>query len=316
MARRQEDDYELDEEYEVEDEVAAAPRNSRWRLVVSIALLLGVGVAGRLIWNQVHSHLSGSSRYQLTGEVLYTLPETPPVWIRADVKAEVLEASNLTENLSLLDDPSVLHRRIIDAFEMHPWVRHVTRVEIASPKRVEVTLEYREPVAVAEIQSEAGMELLPVDVQATRLPDGDLSDVEKSYLPRIADVEGRPMVGEPWTDLRVLGAVRIAKRLREVWNDYHLHAIIPSPYPETEQSQRYYVYQIRTSGGTYIRWGAAPELGPPSENSFDDKLSRLSTYIAEHGPLDNINTPQAIDVRSQLYVEKRTVKNDQEEKLR
>lgn len=282
----------------------------RPKLLIAAVVLMAAGMGARRVWDHVQSQLAASPRYQVTAETIHIAPDPAPPWIRGDVKAEVLRDSNFVSNLSLLDPPAEIHRRLVDAFELHPWIRAVPQVEIVGPRRIKVTLDYREPVAVVQVATGGATDLLPVDAEGYHLPDGDLSEVEKSYLPRIADIEGRPLVGEPWTDTRVLGAIQLADRLRTVWDRFRLLEIVPSAYPEVQRSQRFYVYEIRTSGGTIIRWGAAPQLGPPGESTFEEKFARLAEYIRQHGPLDSINTPQVIDVRTRLTTEKRTVKND------
>lgn len=106
------------------------------------------------------------------------------------------------------------------------------------------------------------------------------------------------------------GAAELAARLRSVWEAYSLLDIVPSPYPEVQRSHRFYTYEIRTSGGTAIRWGAAPSFAPPGESSFDEKLARLAGYVQQHGPLDSINSPQSIHVRDGLQIEKRDEEDD------
>ncbi len=295
-------------------EAAASVLRIRPRLLLSAALLVAAGIGARYVWNHLSGTLGQSPRYQITAEVIQ-LPGPLPAWIRTDVKRDVLLNSDITRSLSLLDKPQKIQRRLIDAFALHPWVRSVRRIELCGPSRIEVELEYREPVAVAQVVTGNATELLPVDDQAFRLPEGNLTEVEKSYLPRIANIDGRPLVGEPWTDKRLIGGVAIAVRLRDVWDQFRLLEIVPSSYPEVERSHRYFTYDIRSSSGTLIRWGAAPELGPPGESSFDQKLARLQGYVGEHGPLDSIRTPQAIDVRDGLMIEKRTVQRESSDQI-
>jgi hypothetical protein len=285
------------------------------RTVVLAVALLAAGVAARKVWDGMQAELAQSSRYQITSTVIHLTPSHPPAWIRSDVKAEVLRDSGITDSLTLLDPPGVIQQRLIDAFELHPWVRRVSRVDLATPRVIEIDLEYREPIAVAEVTAGDSLELLPVDAEAIRLPDGELTDVEKSYLPRISGIEDRPLVGEAWSDMRMQGAAKLAGELRGVWEAYSLVDIVPSSYPEVQRSHRFYTYEIRTSGGTAIRWGAAPSFAPPGESPFDEKLARLAGYIQQHGPLDSINSPQSIDVRDALTIEKRTVKREELDEL-
>lgn len=286
------------------------------RTLLVIVLLLVGGVTSRRVWDSLHGELAQSPHYQLTADVIELEPAEPPPWIRTDVKAQVLRDSGITGTLSLLEDPGVIQRRLTDAFELHPWVRKVTRVDIASPRRIRLAIEYRQPVAVAEVTAGSTSELLPLDSRAVRLPEEDLTEVEKSYLPRIAHVEDRPLVGEAWEDIRMQGAAELAGLLASQWEPFSLLEIVPSDYPEVARSHRFYVYDIRASGGTLIHWGAAPSYGPPGESSFEAKLDRLAGYIDRHGALDSINSPKSIDVRDALHVEKRLAKQKAEEVLR
>lgn len=286
------------------------------RTVMIVVLLVVGGVTARRVWDSLHLELARSAHFELTADVIELEPAETPPWIRSDVKSRVLRDSGLADTLSLLDDPSVIQRRLVDAFELHPWVRRVTKVDIASPRHIALTIDYRRPVAVAEVSAGNTSELLPLDAQAVRLPEDDLTEVEKSYLPRIAGIEDRPLVGEAWGDIRMQGAAELAALLQPRWEPYSLLEIVPSDYPEVARSHRFYVYDIRTSGGTVIHWGAAPSFGPPGESSFQDKLSRLAGYIEQHGALDSINSPKSIDVRDALHVERRLAKEKADEVLR
>lgn len=288
----------------------------RWLLLkpstlVLALVLLATGVAARKVWDGLQAKLAESPRYRITADVIHVSPQQLPPWIRSDVKTQVLRDSGITDSLTLLDDPGVIQQRLVDAFELHPWVRKVERVDLASPRRIEIDLDYREPVAVVVATSGTSSEMLPVDSEAVRLPGGGLMDVEKSYLPRITGIENRPLVGKAWSDIRMQGAARLATELRSVWEAYNLLDIVPSPYPEVQRSHRFYTYEVRTSGGTAIRWGAAPSFAPPGESPFQEKLAHLASYIEQHGPLDSIDSPQTIDVRDGLQVEERTVNRNE-----
>ncbi len=299
-----------------------AARSSRQRIrfaprtLVVAVVLLAAGVLARKVWDGLHDELIKSPRYQITTDVIQVTPAEYPPWIRADVKAQVLRDSGITQSLTLLDQPGVIQHRLVDAFELHPWVQKVQRVALASPNSIEVDLVYREPVAVVEVSTAGNWEMLPVDQEAVRLPDGELLDVEKAYLPRITSIDNRPLVGEAWDDERMRGAAELAARLRGVWEAYSLHDIVPSAYPEVQRSHRFYTYEIRASGGTAIRWGAAPGFGPPGESAFDEKLSRLASYIQQNGRLDSIDSPQAIDLRDSMQIEKRAQLPEHSERLR
>lgn len=285
-------------------------KHARW--VILGVMLLVCGVASRRVWESIHAELANSPHYKITADTLHFTPEAQPPWIRSDVKAQVLRDSGIANSMTLLDPPADIQRRLVDAFELHPWIRKVDQVDLAGPGRIEMTVTYREPVAVAEVLTGESQELLPLDALAVRLPDNELTDVEKSYLPRITDIEDRPQVGEAWSDIRMQGAAQLADRLRSVWEQYCLMDIVPSTYPEVQRSHRFYTYELRSSGGTVIRWGAAPGFSPPGESSFEDKLARLAGWINSNSSLDSINAPKSIDVRDSLHVEKQIAKEKTE----
>ena len=67
---------------------------------------------------------------------------------------------------------------------------------------------------------------LPIDEHAVRLPEGDLSEAERRYLPRISGITGRPLVGDRWDDPRVVGGAKLAAQLADVWQKLRLVEII------------------------------------------------------------------------------------------
>ena len=72
-----------------------------------------------------------------------------------------------------------------------------------------------------------------------------------------------------------------------------------------------YTFEIITSGGTRIVWGAAPgQEASAGESAFDQKRKRLLDYAAQHGQLESIDGPAAIDVRSDLVVTPRTAQHE------
>ena len=115
-------------------------------------------------------------------------------------------------------------------------------------------------------------------------------------LPRIHGSTGQPLVGQAWRDRRVLEGCRLAAYLSETWSDLCLVDIVPSEQ-EAYQQESYFVFVLITRGGTRIVWGSSPDCGPPDEPSPDAKLARLRGYIAEQGPLNDVNSPAEVDVR-------------------
>jgi hypothetical protein len=266
-----------------------------------------LGLTGHFIWRQQLAVVAHNPQYQVTPEAIQITP--PPPWVRSDIKTEVLRDAGLVGKLSLLDDWETLVARVRQAFESHPWIGSVARITRHLPNSLVIELEYRRPIAAVESSSQSGIALLPIDATGARLPEADLTDAELRYLPRISQVMGRPMTGHTWEDPRVLGGVKLAAALYDVWRQLRLVEIIPSAHPVVQGDVRYYSYEIVTSGRTRIVWGAAPgEEQLAGESPLATKRQRLVDFAASNGRLDAIDGPASVDVRKDLVVVPRTAK--------
>jgi hypothetical protein len=155
----------------------------------------------------------------------------------------------------------------------------------------------------------SGVSFLPVDEHAVRLPEGDLTNAERRYLPRITGVAGRPLVGDTWNDPRVVGGAKLAAALGDVWQQLRLVEIIASLGSADDNDSQTYTYDIITSGGTRVVWGAAPgQENPKGESAYETKRKRLMDYAAQYGQLESINGPEEIDVRSDIVIKPRTAR--------
>ncbi len=274
------------------------------RVVAALVVVLLLGWAMQLVWQQVSPAIIHRDRYLLTADRITTTPL--PEWITADVRTEVVHNSALDRRLSVLDDAFV--NVVRDAFVLHPWVKSVDRIIKSYPPKVHVELTFRRPVAVVELGGPQGVELIPVDPLGVQLPAADVPEIRKRYLPRIGGIIGRPPVGQQWTDPRVAGAAALADKLSDEWESLHLVDILPSARPEIQDDHRYFVFDLITSGGTRIVWGAAQNADLPGEDSFQAKLGRLRKCANERGPLDSVRGPAVVDVRKELAITPRTVK--------
>jgi hypothetical protein len=221
----------------------------------------------------------------------------------------VLRDAALT-SLSVLDDGVALTRRVKDAFEFHPWVASVERITRRLPASIEIELTYRQPIAAVESRDSDGVTYLPIDENAVRLPDGDLTPAECRYLPRISGVTGRPRVGDAWNDPRVAGGAKLAASLGDVWQKLRLVEIIAVLQSAPHDDTPVYAFEIVTTGGVRVVWGAAPgQQTPAGESPFDQKRQRLLDYADQNGKLESIDGPAAIDVRGDLVITPRTARN-------
>ena len=220
----------------------------RARALAIAAIAGGLAWLGHAIWQRVEPLVVARDRYLLSATAITVTP--PPEWIVSDVRAQVILSSGLDRRLSLLDDGFV--QAIKNAFELHPWVEQVTRVEKSVPAAVHVELVYRRPAAVIESPASDGVALLPVDARGMMLPPEDVPLIRRKYLPRITGIVGQPRAGQRWDDPRVAGAVELAVRLADVWDALHLAEIVPSARPEVQGDRRFFVYDLVTQGGTRI----------------------------------------------------------------
>jgi hypothetical protein len=284
-------------------------RRFRARAWLSVFVLIALAIGSRFLWNHTQSQLARDPHYALTLEKIHITPQPP--WIRSDIKAQVFRDANLVGTLSVLDDWEVLSGQVKQAFEFHPWVASVTRITRQLPSSLRIEIIYRKPIAAVESSDPNGVMFLPIDERATRLPEGDLSEAERRYLPRISGITGRPLVGDRWDDPRVIGGARLAAQLGDVWQKLHLVEIVANLQSSTRDARQLYSFEIVTTGSTRIVWGMTPGDEPATgESPFNLKRQRLLDYAAQHGKLESIEGPAVLDVRSDLVVTPRTAKRE------
>jgi hypothetical protein len=277
---------------------------SRSRVFLALIVVAALGWAMQTVWRLVEPAIVHREPYLLAAERITMT--TQPEWIDSDIHEEVIRNAGLDKRLSILDEAFM--SVVEDAFALHPWIATVDKITKQYPAGVHVDVTFRKPVAVVEMASEEGMLLVPLDADAVVLPIVDIPEIRKRYMPRIQNIVDRPPVGQKWDNPRVTGAVDLAVRLADYWEQLFLVDILPSTRPEILDEHRFFVYDLMTRGGTRVVWGAAPGLSPPGEADFGTKLERLKRCVTEHGPLDTVQSPAIVDVRNQLTVTPRTVK--------
>jgi hypothetical protein len=296
---------------------SAGPRRFirlRLRVWGCLAALAVCGVVGHFVWRHYAPVVARHPQYQLTADNVQI--SRPPAWIRCDVKAEILRDAGVTGTFSLLEDWDALCRRLTDASRFHPWVASVGPIHRRLPSTLEIELEYRQPVAAVESTDSSGVAFLPIDIQAVRLPEADIGEIDLRYLPRITGIAGRPLLGDTWRDERVTGGAKLAAALTDVWQQLRLVGIVPSSGLESHGGEKFYTFEIITSGGTRIVWGAAPgQEALAGESTGDVKRQRLLDFAAQNGRLDSIDGPALVDVRSELIVTPRTARRKSEKSL-
>ncbi|HEX5104744.1 MAG TPA: hypothetical protein VFV87_13075 [Pirellulaceae bacterium] len=278
---------------------------------VLAATVLAAALAGALYaWQRWGEPGLSSAEYLVTPDKILATPQ--PVWIRADVKADVVRTANLAERN--LRDPRLVEE-VAAAFALHPWVAAVSRVEKRYPARIEVALEYRRPVAVVEISGAGEAGLLFIDAGGVLLPSEDFAPGQtKDYL-RIA-AGGETPAGiygtASWSE-RILGAARIAAAWEgaedrgqgtgdrgqgtgdsgsKLWQKLGLYRIVP-----VQSSAGGVTYELRTERDARVLWGSAPGSEAPGEPPPEQKIAKLQHLVADKGPLDREGASSPVDLR-------------------
>lgn len=292
---------------------AVGSLRGRYRVFIAAAALVLLGAAASLAWRQTRASMRSDPRYEVTAASIETPP--PPPWIRTDIRLEALRDADLRGGLSVLDPPEQLQKRLADAFSFHPWVESVGAITKRPPNRIRVELTYRQPLATVELATANGQRgLVPVDRFGVRLPSAGLTEAELRYLPRVRGIESTTLKGEVWRDARVLGAISLISAYGSLWSRLDLVEVLPSRSTEVHGDLRYYVFDLITTGGTRIVWGAAPNATPPGEAPFAVKLAQLQRFVAENGRLrSTYQTPSQINVRNGLTVTERTAQRTEDE---
>jgi hypothetical protein len=163
------------------------------------------------------------------------------------------------------------------------------------PGRVIVELVYRRPAAMVEVPGG----LFPVDEQAVLLPSADFSTADAWKYPRIVGIETQPLgpVGSSWGDRDLIGAVRIAIALRDVWDELRLHSIRRIATPSDSPAANFTEYELVTQSGAIIPWGHAPGSETAGELPVAEKIARLTRHIAEARGSDETARQGGLDLR-------------------
>lgn len=291
---------------------AAGSLVRRRKVLLAGLVLVGIAIGASSLWQSVRGPLRADPRYLVTPENV-DIGAQPP-WIDSDIRPAALAWAGLQGPLSTLE-PEQLTARLAEALRLQPWVKEVSRIELQSPNRVVVQLQWRRPVAVVESALTDGTTLLPIDTAAIRLPVEQTLSEQLRYLPRITQISQPPEVGQVWPDPRVVGALRLIERFAMEWQQLSLLDITAAPTPEIRGEQQFYRYELLARGGTRIVWGAAPDTAASDEASFDQKLARLKRFLAASGAdLNTDRSPQWIDVRYDLRIKQRLAKQKTSER--
>lgn len=252
-----------------------------------VVAAIGGAVYGWRRWGEAAVH---SPEYTVAAERISVTPQ--PAWIQANVKTEVIRSLSGAK-LELLDRDLV--EKIADAFQLHPWVAKVIRVQKRYPAQINVELEYRRPVLVVKIDAPGEEGLLFLDRESVLLPSADFAPSQaKDYLRIVAAGETPTSVyGTPWGSQRIAGAAHLAAALGARWQSAGLYSIAATRAVGSE-----FLYELRTQDEKVrVIWGLARGGESAGEATVEQKLAALDRYVHDKGPLDKLATGAVLDLR-------------------
>jgi len=226
---------------------AAAPPLGAALLVLGLAALAGPALEG----------LRGRERYFISFTDIECQP--PGGVSREDFLQDVQYIAGLPDApLDVLDDG--LAARLEAAFQRHPWVERVRRVEVG-PRRVRVSLSYR--TAVLTVPLADGPRA--VDGGGVLLPEA-ATDPEAPTLRGPARRPAGPP-GEPWGDERVAAAARAAAALRPHQGRLKITSI------DVGEGEIRLEWPLGA-----VQWGRPPGDEAAGEAAADEKVRRLLEF--------------------------------------
>ncbi len=262
-------------------------------------------VLGYVLWIKYGASSLDHSLYGLQPQNITLSPQ--PEWIKSDINDEVYRGSRL-ERVSLLDREA--SSTIAAAYNNHPWISRVLRVQKMAGAQVKVDVSYRRPFAYIHherfISAAAPTETdgLPLNTMSANNSDGEsagqrqaaiedlyfLVDEQGIFLPRIAWDDryikifcpnAEPptgKVGTPYNDPRVVKALSLCTVLEESRIALGVDRInVKVENPGSLQVR--WVFEIQLKDDRRVYWGHAPGEEVAGEANARSKLSDLQRQL-------------------------------------
>jgi cell division septal protein FtsQ len=262
--------------------------------VIVTGVFVGPRLAERL------PDLTDLEEYRLKVENIHFTEQ--PHWVPHDLVQQVAKQEGWDQKpVSLLAQSCC--QQIAEAFSRHPWVKKVDRVRLRPGAEVELAITFRKPVAMVEASSG---KYYPIDAEAVLLPPADFSRADVGRYPTIINPSTMPQgpAGTFWGDIMVFGAARLADHLMRSredqathWEHLNLSGIELPQRTVAEVNIEDVQYHILTRDGSRIVWGRAPGTNSPGELSAEQKIGRLTQYLADFGTFRPPHGPLEIDIR-------------------
>lgn len=249
--------------------------------VGAIVVLAAAAALGAFLWSRFSDAVGRSDDTVLRPEAVVLRGQGP--WVKADIRAEALTSASLDRGLPL-HDPE-LANRLARAFDMHPWVRRVVRVELRHPAAALVEIECREPAAMVGVSGG----LLAVDAEGFVLPSGDFTAESAATYPRLAGIESSPQgpEGARWGDPAVEEGAALAHVIAPEWEALHLVECRPRDVAGARS------WELVGADGRTILFGSAPGREIPGEPPAAAKIAALRRLPEEGEGRIDLTVPRA-----------------------
>jgi hypothetical protein len=191
-------------------------------------------------------------------------------------------------------DPN-LCRDIGVILESNPWVQHVRSVRKYGTGRIDVTCQYRQPVAL--IRANQALHLVTRD--AIRLPG------EYAYDPGLLVIEGvalpPPPAGASWEAPELRAALAVADRLHGEPFATQITGVLVQNYGGRIDEEAAHIRLATDRPGGTIIWGSAPgeEM---EENTASEKIAILRDNFHRYGRVDAQRQTIDISIHPQRFM--------------
>ena len=251
-------------------------------------VLAAVGLAA-FVWPRVAERVGWSDDVVLVPEAIELRGQAS--WVKADIRAEALRDASLDHGLPL-HDPE-LANRLARAFDMHPWVRQVVKVELRHPAAALVEVLCREPAAMVGV---AGG-LLAVDAEGVVLPSADFTAESAAAYPRLAGIESSPQgpEGARWGDPTVEEGAALAHVIGPEWTKLGMSECRAVTISTADGPRR--VWELVGADGRIFVFGAAPGRELEGEPSAAAKIARLRALDGTSPETNPETNPEKVDLR-------------------
>ncbi|RLS34552.1 MAG: hypothetical protein DWH79_04035 [Planctomycetota bacterium] len=243
----------------------------------AVVVVLAAVAAGALVWRRVADQVRWGDDALLMPDHIELRGQAP--WVRADIRSEALHAASLDKGLPIADPE--LPTRLARAFDMHPWVRRVVRVDLHHPAAAVVEVQCREPAAMVGV---AGG-LLAVDAEGVVLPSADFDAESAARYPRLSGIESSPQgsEGANWGDPAVEEGAAVAHCIGPDWRALGLSECRPITPPAgvavPQGAARQ--WELVSREGEAIRFGSAPGREARGEPTAAAKIARLRSLVGQ-----------------------------------